>query len=101
MARRAVMYAYPPCYLWGTIFIDRNDITRSKDTLGKEVKTIQVDSKKVIFFPEGTRNESETLLPFKKGAFHIAIQSQSSIQPIVVSKYLFLNSKKKIFGRGL
>jgi lysophosphatidate acyltransferase len=47
-----------------------------------------------IFFP------TETLLPFKKGSFHVAIQSQCSIQPIVVSRYTFLDSKRKIFGRG-
>lgn len=35
-----------------------------------------------------------------KGAFHIAIQSESAIQPVVVSKYYFLDSKRKTFGRG-
>lgn len=39
-------------------------------------------------------------MPFKKGSFHIAIESQSMIQPIVVSRYTFLDSKRKFFGRG-
>lgn len=43
---------------------------------------------------------SDALLPFKKGSFHLAIQAQCSIQPIVVSRYTFLDSKAKIFGRG-
>lgn len=43
---------------------------------------------------------TETFLPFKKGPFHVAIQSQCSIQPIVVSRYSFLDSKQKCFGRG-
>lgn len=39
-------------------------------------------------------------MPFKKGSFHVAIQAQCPIQPIVVSRYTFLDSKRKFFGRG-
>jgi lysophosphatidate acyltransferase len=39
-------------------------------------------------------------LPFKKGPFHVAINAQCKVQPIVVSRYTFLDSKRKIFGRG-
>lgn len=45
-------------------------------------------------------SSTETLLPFKKGPFHVAIQAQCPIQPIVVSRYSFLDWKRKIFGRG-
>ncbi len=51
-------------------------------------------------FPEGTRHGGESLLPFKKGAFHVAISCQCPLQPIVVSQYYFLNSKKHIFDEG-
>lgn len=37
---------------------------------------------------------------FKKGSFHVAVESQCGIQPVVVSKYSFLDSERKIFGRG-
>lgn len=39
-------------------------------------------------------------MPFKKGCFHVAIQSQCAIQPVVVSRYFFLDPKRKIFRRG-
>lgn len=45
-------------------------------------------------------NPLGTLLPFKKGPFHVAVQAQCSIQPIVVSRYTQLDSKRKYFGRG-
>lgn len=51
-------------------------------------------------FPEGTRHLGDELLPFKKGAFHVAIASQTPVQPVVVSKYHFLDSEKHIFNTG-
>ncbi|GFW16877.1 1-acyl-sn-glycerol-3-phosphate acyltransferase beta [Trichonephila clavipes] len=56
---------------------------------------------KLWIFPEGTRNDSGTLLPFKKGAFHIATQAKIPIVPIVFSEYTdFYSIGKKIFDRG-
>lgn len=56
---------------------------------------------KVLFFPEGKRHSGNTLIPFKKGPFHLAITSQVPILPVIVSKYFFLNSKSKRFGSGM
>lgn len=54
----------------------------------------------MIIFAEGTRHNNVELLPFKKGAFHMSVQSEMRILPIVVQKYPFLNHEEKIFGRG-
>jgi lysophosphatidate acyltransferase len=57
----------------------------------------------VYIFPEGTRSyyDHPDLLPFKKGAFHLAIQAQVPIVPIVVANYSnVLNMKRKIFTTG-
>lgn len=51
-------------------------------------------------FPEGTRHGGSELLNFKKGAFHVAISSQCPIQPLVVSKYFFLDHGKRTFNSG-
>ena len=46
----------------------------------------------MLLFPEGTRNSAGggSLLPFKKGAFHVALDIKAPILPIVVSEYDFL-----------
>lgn len=53
-----------------------------------------------MFYPEGTRNDSGKILPFKKGAFRIAIEHQLPIMPAVISPYYFIDHKKKIFNKG-
>ena len=40
------------------------------------------------------------MFPFKKGAFHIAIDGKVPILPVVISEYDFLNAKKMIFNPG-
>lgn len=57
----------------------------------------------VYIFPEGTRSyaNSPTLLPFKKGAFHLAIQAQVPIVPVVVANYSnILDLKTRTFKAG-
>lgn len=103
VAKKELMYLQPfglAVYLWGTIFIDRKDKGAAFDSLNKESQAIREKHAKIIFFPEGTRHQGESLLPFKKGPFFIGIQSQSVIQPVVVSRYHFIDSKRKYFGRG-
>jgi 1-acyl-sn-glycerol-3-phosphate acyltransferase len=58
----------------------------------------------VCIFPEGTRSTSEALLPFKDGAFRLAIETGSDILPIAVAgthKALPKHSWKFNFSRGL
>lgn len=55
---------------------------------------------RLCMFPEGTRSGGEKLLPFKKGAFHVAVGSNLPIQPVVVSRFYFIDSKRKHFNPG-
>jgi lysophosphatidate acyltransferase len=62
---------------------------------------IRILQAKLWIFVEGTRNRKpEKLLPFKKGAFHVAISSQLPIIPVVYSPYYFIHGKSMYFGRG-
>lgn len=103
IAKREVFYLWPfglACWLWGTIFIDRLNVERAQSTVNKTGETIRTKQAKVCMFPEGTRHGGPDLLPFKKGAFHVAIASQTAVLPVVVSRYHFLDSERHIFDKG-
>lgn len=86
-----------------TVFIDRGNRKSAVSAFDGAVKTMKSDKQSVYIFPEGTRSYATepTLLPFKKGAFHLAIQAQVPIVPVVVANYSnVLNFKRKIFRSG-
>ncbi|KAK2762595.1 1-acylglycerol-3-phosphate O-acyltransferase [Arachnomyces sp. PD_36] len=86
-----------------TVFIDRaNRETALKafDSAAEEMKT---QRQSVFIFPEGTRSYSSEpkLLPFKKGAFHLAVKAGVDIVPIVAENYSHvLNVKERTFVGG-
>ncbi|XP_022084251.1 1-acyl-sn-glycerol-3-phosphate acyltransferase alpha-like [Acanthaster planci] len=88
-------------WLTGAIFIDRLNPESAKGTIDATVKVLREQNLKVWVFPEGTRNHDAGLLPFKKGAFHLAITAQVPVCPVVFSSYSeFYSKKEKRFGTG-
>eukprot|EP00055_Hartaetosiga_balthica_P000154 m.135828 g.135828 ORF g.135828 m.135828 type:complete len:250 (+) comp10226_c0_seq1:75-824(+) len=85
-----------------TIFLDRNNLRSSVNKLGHAAKEIKDKKLSVIIFPEGTRNRGGGILPFKKGAFHMAHQANVPIVPVVIQNYTsqIYNSETKVFGSG-
>ncbi|KAF2103784.1 putative 1-acylglycerol-3-phosphate acyltransferase [Rhizodiscina lignyota] len=86
-----------------TVFIDRKNRSGSIAVFDSAVKEMHRSRQSVYIFPEGTRSYAiePKLLPFKKGAFHLAIQAQVPIVPAVVANYSnILNFKRKIFRAG-
>ncbi|XP_013409373.1 1-acyl-sn-glycerol-3-phosphate acyltransferase alpha [Lingula anatina] len=104
LAKKELLYAGPlglGLWLIGTIFIDRLNNEKARGTLEKTANLIKDKHLKVWVFPEGTRNAGGSFLPFKKGAFHLAIQGQVPVVPVVMSSYSeFYNKKQKKFGTG-
>lgn len=65
------------------VYIDRSDSRRARAALDPVVERIRSGTSLMIF-PEGTRSATPVLAPFRKGAFHIAIQAGVPIVPIVL-----------------
>lgn len=89
--------------LSGTVFIDRANRKTAMQAMEGAAQEIRNKKQSVFIFPEGTRsNASEpTLLPFKKGAFHLAIQAKVPIVPVVSACYWgVLSVKEWRFRRG-
>lgn len=89
--------------LSGTVFIDRADRTQALKAFERAAKTMKERKQTVFMFPEGTRSYSREpmLLPFKKGAFHMAVQGQVPIIPAVAENYSYiLDVKAKRFNAG-
>ncbi|XP_076252911.1 1-Acylglycerol-3-phosphate O-acyltransferase 2 isoform X2 [Rhynchophorus ferrugineus] len=94
IAKKEVFYLQPfglASWLWGTIFINRVKSKDAQDTVNQTGEIIRQRKARVLIFPEGTRNLGKpTLLPFKKGGFHLALASKVPLQPVAVSRYKFL-----------
>ena len=65
----------------GTVFIDRSNPTAAKLSVDRLLETLNRGIS-VIVYPEGTRSKDGELLPFKKGAFHLAAKSRTAIIPL-------------------
>ncbi len=66
------------------IVIDREDSRKSLVKLFKESKERLAEGRVIAMFPEGTRGDGKTLLPFKSGAKLIAEKLSLKVQPVVV-----------------
>uniref|UniRef100_A0A8C5TNP6 1-acyl-sn-glycerol-3-phosphate acyltransferase n=1 Tax=Malurus cyaneus samueli TaxID=2593467 RepID=A0A8C5TNP6_9PASS len=89
------------CWLAGIIFIDRKRREESISTLTEVAQSLHKDNLRVLIFPEGTRNHGDSMLPFKRGAFLLAVKAQVPIIPVVLSSYYnFYNQKEKRFTPG-
>lgn len=69
----------------GNILIDRKSGKKSHQALQKVVRELKAKNLCLAIMPEGTRNRknSKILLPFKRGAFHVAIEGQFPLVPVL------------------
>ena len=67
----------------GAIFIDRADRTKAIAAMKPAVDALRSGTS-IIIAPEGTRSPTRALQPFKKGAFHMAMQAGVPMVPVVL-----------------
>jgi lysophosphatidate acyltransferase len=103
ISKRAIFWLWPfglGAWLWGTVFIDKNKSGEAQTGLNQAGAHIKTKKARIVMFPEGTRHRGDELIPFKKGAFHIAIAANCPIQPIVINNYRFLDHRTHKFECG-
>lgn len=89
--------------LSGTVFIDRKNSKDARSAMDGAASEIKTKRQSVYIFPEGTRSYTKepALLPYKKGAFHLAVSSGVPIVPVVVANYShLLYVKSMVFNSG-
>lgn len=67
----------------GFVPIDRRDREQSDRAIATAAQALR-DGHAFLVFPEGTRSRTGELLPFKKGAFILAIESQAPLVPVAI-----------------
>ncbi|MEM7018723.1 MAG: HAD-IB family hydrolase [Pseudomonadota bacterium] len=77
------IFGGPAAELMGTVFVDRGNTQQAVEAMKPAVDRIH-EGKSVIISPEGTRSVTNKLGPFKKGAFHLAMQAGVPMVPIVL-----------------
>ncbi|KAF9136523.1 1-acylglycerol-3-phosphate O-acyltransferase [Mortierella sp. GBA39] len=89
--------------LSNAIFIDRKNHKKAIESTTQAIADMKKHNSGIWIFPEGTRSrlDKADLLPFKKGAFHLAIQAQLPILPIISEGYSHIyDSSKRSFPGG-
>ncbi len=75
------------------VAIDRSNAQRALETMEKVRETVESGYSYGVF-AEGTRAMPGELLPFKKGAFHLAMQTGAAIIPVAIKNTDYLMGKK-------
>lgn len=72
------------CEKAGHIFVDRKSPRAAQAAVSAALGRLG-DGVGILFFAEGTRSDDGRLLPFKKGAFRLAIEQQLPVLPVTLA----------------
>lgn len=86
VAKREILF-YPfyglAWWLAGHLLLDRARTDRAKERLSQAGAFVREHGLHVCMMPEGTRSRDGRLLAFKKGFFHLALQTRLPIVPMI------------------
>ena len=86
--------------LAGFIAIDRKDRASAIRSLGRAAEKVRRGAS-VILFPEGTRSRDGRLARFKRGSFHLALESGVPVVPVSISgSYSVLKPRSIVVAPG-
>jgi 1-acyl-sn-glycerol-3-phosphate acyltransferase len=75
-------------WLAGNVLIHRGNAEQAKQAMLTTTETLRHRDTSIWVFAEGTRNLGQGLLPFKKGAFQMAINAGVPIIPLCANNYV-------------
>jgi 1-acyl-sn-glycerol-3-phosphate acyltransferase len=67
----------------GALEIAPESVALSRRALREAVKTLQ-RGMPVVVFPEGERSPTGKMLPFRRGAFYVAMKAQAEVVPVAI-----------------
>ncbi|TFG66516.1 MAG: 1-acyl-sn-glycerol-3-phosphate acyltransferase [Gemmatimonadales bacterium] len=87
-------------WMAGDIVVKRTDARSRGQSFDRMVTWIQRGAS-IMIFPEGTRTRTGDLLPFRNGAFRLALETGRPIQPLAVSgTRQAIQADSALFGRA-
>jgi len=69
---------------FGMIPIDRSNRERAMKSMAEASKHVREQNKKVLVAPEGTRSHDGRLRDFKRGPFHLALETKAPVVPMIM-----------------
>ncbi|WP_136524105.1 lysophospholipid acyltransferase family protein [Geomonas ferrireducens] len=79
----------------GYIPLDRSDGRKALKSMNQAAQRI-ASGASVVIFPEGTRTKDGALLPFKRGAFMLAVRAGVPIVPFTINGSRAINPRNRI-----
>jgi len=81
----------------GFVPVDRKGLKGGRQSIERASQLMKEKNYSFLIFPEGTRSRDGLLLPFKRGGFFLAVNTQAPIFPITINGTLDLMPKGSFF----